>query len=1317
VAISFSPRQIEAIQTTGANLLVSAAAGAGKTAVLVERILYLLARSSRKIDLQNLLVVTFTRAAAREMKDRIGEALRQRIEKTPGETSFHLQLALLDRAPISTLDSFCQNVVRENFHVLGINPGFTVLDADEAELLWGETIQNVFELHYGDETDRGAEFRRLVDAYGGRREDQNLVAEVRRVADFLRTTANPDRWERLSLEALAPFAEANGTALALGETRWGQAFLGSIQDRLAGAVQRFANAIDLLADGGIDDPPLILFLDSLRDAAEEVRAHIADGRVDEWAEALTESTAKRMPSTPRGLDPERKDLRKKIKEGLIDPGRKVLSSLAGFEGRYTAADWVSSVRATQPLVRRFFLLTREVLDAFDAEKQALGVLDFNDLERLALRALQADPSGPLRPGPVAERYRDQFEHVLVDEYQDINELQDAILRMVSRQEDGRDRAPNLFAVGDVKQSIYGFRLADPDIFVHSYQTYRILGERPGATAPGDFRIDLPTNYRCRKPIVAAVNAVFRRLMADDLGGIAYDEPARLVCGRSIPQPPPGLPSRTNPDFVATELILAAEPERGATAEDGNAGTSTTGDDVAANSSENPSANEDEAAASPAEVSGAEREAAALATRLWELVGRKGDGSDAGIHVYAEHPDFPEKGPHYRPARWSDIVILLRAVSARAERFFDALRRCGIPLMAPPAGGLLQTLEARDLLSALHVLDNPCQDIPLAAHLRSPLCRLSDNDLTRIRLHSSDGDFFSAVERYGRGGSDDALRSRCAAAMSRLHRWRAAARQSSVAELIDGLIEETGYREYVATLPEGPRRQANLDALRARALQFDSFARRGLARFLRFLEALAESGGDPAAGISLSPGENAVRVLSIHKSKGLEFPIVCVADLGHQFNMQDLYRAVVTDREWLMGMKAPAGRRSVTLPSLSHEAVKEQRRRSSLAEELRLLYVAMTRAREHLILSASVNKPQAKLAEWDLWRADGADSLPSYLRLAANSPIDWVGPAIAGQSCVLPNDTAGTPGVTEPPVDKPFVVRIEGRGISPEEVAAGELPCGEEGQEPLSSSSPTSPESTDAAPPWHAEALAALDRVLLPLPQRIPPGIRAKLSVTEIKRLWDYSHEPEDGGPMTRLAPTAGANRYALPGTSGATTVMSPTERGTLTHLVLQHLDFSRCGSPEDIARAIVDLERLGLVPAETGDRVDVADLEWFFGTPIGQRFRAQPGAVRRELPFTALLPAAEVYRDLPDAERQPLKDESIVVQGVIDCLVVEPDGLRVVDYKTDAVTGLALEERAASCAAQLRLYARAAEEIYSRPAREAVLVFLRARETRTVDLG
>jgi ATP-dependent helicase/nuclease subunit A len=495
----------------------------------------------------------------------------------------------------------------------------------------------------------------------------------------------------------------------------------------------------------------------------------------------------------------------------------------------------------------------------------------------------------------------------------------------------------------------------------------------------------------------------------------------------------------------------------------------------------------------------------------------------------------------------------------------------------------------------------------------------------------------------------------------------------------------------------------VDALRARAAQFDTFARRGLGRFLRFIQGLSEAGLDPSAGISLSPGEDAVRVLSIHKSKGLEFPVVCLADLSHRFNLGDLYRAVVTDREWLIGMKRPTARRSVTLPSLSHEVVSEHRRRAMLAEELRLLYVGMTRAREHLILSSAVSNPEGMLERWGLWEADSSETLPEFLRLGATSHLDWLGPALAGQSVRMEaSEPRAVEGIGEGRPAAPFVVRV---------VETVEIPGSEE-----------KPGKGDTGVSGNEEKLSleALDRVLTLRPAPLPEGLRAKLSVTEIKRMWEYAHEPEDRGPGFVAAGGGGKDPYALallePETAQHES-MSAAERGTLTHLVLQHLDFARCDGIKSIRAQIDELSIMKAIPAEVAGQVDLDALDWLLGTEIGRALREQPDRIRRELAFTAWLPAVEVYPVPGTEERERLGEDRIVVQGVIDCLVVGDRNLRLIDYKTDAVTGEALDRRAASYGTQLRLYARAAAEVYSRPVSEASLVFLHPREIRRVDLG
>ncbi len=1404
--MKFSPEQRLAVETSGVNLLVSAAAGAGKTSVLAGRVLYAITQEVPPLDIENLLVVTFTRAAAREMKDRIGGALRETLSQYPDHARARRQLALLERASISTLDSFCQELVRQNFHVLDINPGFGVLDAEEGELLWAETLDGVFEAHYRDDGPRGVEFRALVDAFGGRRDDARLAGEVRRAADFLRTTARPAEWKARVLAALGEFGSPAGKIPVLERTFWGRRFIETLEAAHADIEARFDWLLRELAARGIPDAKLAGFAGDLRDASIRARRSLAAGEWTEWQQILADCASAKMPRKGPRVPPEYAEMRNLLKARVFDPARKQLTALAKFQARFSPEDWIDGVRSTSPLIGRFLALTEDALDAYAREKRQIGALDFNDIERLALDALSAretkvdssavgadETNGTnetarinetsnlssneafLTPGPVALQYRDRFERVLVDEYQDINELQAAILHLVSRQNDAQGRAPNLFAVGDVKQSIYGFRLAEPEIFLDAYRRAQSL--RPdapqsaasaGALSAGttenhvanidtaDFRIDLPRNYRCRRPVIDAVNSVFERLMDVALGGIPYDDSARLVQGRGASDPPADLPPSKNPDNCPVEWLLVdssapivsradggesavafspnGEPSDADTRGEEGAHSPDGGAENEAASEENEGEGED-AAAPEAEPALLEREAYALASRLWSLVGRRADGQNADLWI-------EDSGGVWRPVQWGDIVILMRSMTG-ADVFAAALRHCGIPVKAPPGGNLLDALEIRDLVSVLEILDNPCQDIPLAAYLRSPFCRFSADDLMRIRLGASEGDFYAAARAFSAGdsgakasaNSDDSsdLAERCRAALERIERWRALSRQVSVAELIDRILAESQYRAAACAGLDGDLRESNIETLRERAAQFDTFANRGLARFLRFLRRLAESGQNPASGDNAPPGENAVRLLSIHRAKGLEFPVVVIANLSGRFNLSDLYNPIVTDRRGLIGMRAPCKQRGVHLPALHHEAVRAGRRIAMLSEEMRLLYVAMTRARDLLILSGTVARPREAFDAWRLWSGGAkSETLPVFLRSSARCLLDWIGPALAGSAELAAKSeearaeqrrrgaSLGIARNQSVPLTLAHIIeRIEITGANTEFAKPPEAEAAEGASNAFAG---------DCAS-WEARALESLRRIAAASSApELPGGLRAKMSVTEIKRLWDYASEPEDGAPGWPFAPPASARKTCKefsakeseesPGKEERPPQLGAAERGTITHLAMRHLDYSRADSEEQVRGQVAALINQGLLPAVAADAVDCAAVARFFQGELGRRLASLPaGAIRREVPFTALVPAGEVYGFLPETARARFRGESIVVQGVADCVAAASDGLLLLDWKTDQVSaGPALEERAISYAEQIRLYARALSEIHRRPVQKAVLVFLWAGIEREVPL-
>ncbi|HEY8394634.1 MAG TPA: UvrD-helicase domain-containing protein [Thermaerobacter sp.] len=1046
----WTPAQRDAIYLRGRNLLVSAAAGAGKTSVLVERVIQRILDPHDPVDIDRLLVVTFTEAAAAEMRDRIRDRLERAIAERPADRRLRRQLALLGRASISTLHSFCLRVVRQYFFRLGLDPAMRVLSEHEAHLLEQEVLEELFERRYA-EADEG--FLGLVECYGGRADER-----LRELVLHLHRLAYSQPWPEAWLERLAGrFSDTRERPVE--ESPWfvpARQALGRYLDRLALRLERAAALCRRPGWPAELEPLLEQDAARLRDLARRLDDLDWDGIVRELAAA---NTWGRMPSL-RGLD-EAQKARKEQVQRLRDGVKGRLRELVeGIFGR-PAADVAADAARLAPLAGALVELVQDFDRALTSAKQERGLLDFSDMERYALRLL-LDPAarpGELRPSDVAREFRRRFDEVLVDEYQDINQVQDAILRLVARE--GSDGDPNLFMVGDVKQSIYRFRQAEPGLFLAKYHAFAPARDPAGsrAEAPGT-RIELNANFRSRPSVVHAVNFVFRQIMTPALGGLAYDESAALVPAAGYPPPDGDLAATAGEAPVEVHLIErepAGESDEDEPAPGG--GPAPGGSDEG---EPGPAGGEGDEEGS-VDTTSLEREAAVVAWRIRELV--EGAGGRPPLHVW------DKREGRYRPVRYRDIVILMRAVHSQAPVFVEVLARLGIPVYARSRTGYFQALEIEVMLALLRLIDNPRQDVPLASVLRSPLVGLTAAELAAIRLAAPGADYYTAVctaagwdlereepaegdepaggstgddagpapgvEETGRaaaanpagtnspgvspsgtagdgagggdggaggdgargsdaaGGSDAAipasLRERLRRFLSDLQRWRTLARRAPLSRLIEQIYAETGFPAYAAGMPGGEQRRANLEALLERARQFDQFARQGLFRFLRFIDRLRERGDDMGIAPALGEDDDVVRVMTIHQSKGLEFPVVIVANLGGAF-AQDKGDAVI-DRELGLGLKVADPELRVRYPSLSYWAVKEEARLADLAEELRVLYVAMTRARERLILVGAARDLPGRAAEWLAAAPGDGGPLPAAVLAGAASYLDWLGPAL------------------------------------------------------------------------------------------------------------------------------------------------------------------------------------------------------------------------------------------------------------------------------------------------------------------------------------
>lgn len=1240
----WTDEQWQAITKRGQNLLVAAAAGSGKTSVLVERIIRRIMDEVEPIGVDQLLVVTFTNAAAAEMRHRIGDALRKALKEQPHSAHLRRQLALLQRATITTLHSFCLGLLRQYYYLIDLDPDFRIADQMEGELLRQDVLEEQLEGWYELDSD----FHALADLMLDGQDDQVLVNLLLRLYEFSRSNPEPERW----LQEAANMFEA-ADKHGLDGLIWTKSVLHSLGLELGGLEGKMRRAVTLAssADGPAAYLPL---LEAEANALKAARRASQEG----WTavqQAVRSVTFAKLPPV-KGTDPVKeqvKDLRDKVKKAVNDLTEQYFSM--------TAEQYIADLGRLAPHMQTLARLVSVFGEEFQQEKRSRSLVDFGDLEHLALRVLtQRGEDGTVMPSPVSLQLREQFAEVLVDEYQDINLVQETILQMVSRDAD-YDGAANRFMVGDVKQSIYRFRLAEPKLFLEKYVTYEqdIQSLLPEAEMEADgLRIDLAANFRSRREVVDAVNYVFRQVMSPGVGEIDYDRSAELINRASYPE--------AEPDRLQVELHLIdrcnpladIDPTMGADGATDGEGTIPDGELEATE-----------------EASVAQLEARLIANRIRRWM-EPGEG-ETPLLV------FDKKAGGLRPLAYRDIVILLRATSGWGEAMQEELRAAGIPVYAEQTAGYFAATEVETMLSLLRVIDNPLQDIPLAAVLRSPIVGLKEAHLAHIRIRYASGPFHQAVFQYAdEQPANEGWEKRLRYFFSRLGKWRTEARRGALSELISLLYRETGYLDYVAALENGPQRQANLRALYDRARQYEAGSYRGLFRFLRFVDRLQEAGNDMGEARTIGESEDVVRIMTIHKSKGLEFPVVFVAGMGKQFNTMDLRSQFLLHKDLGFGPMAVEPDLQLRYPSLAALGIRQQLRRDMLAEEMRVLYVALTRAREKLILLGTAKDLAKSVTDWG--RQSDDDRLSDEDLIQAKGYLDWVGRAMlrhpaAGSLRAYPQTRGTGDAVTVRSIPDDSVWSFhyylsdelrEQTDLLGDDLSVWERLTRREVVEDRPSD-PDLREKVEASLGWK-------DRHL------IAARVQAKWSVSELKRRARTS----EGGSPFRLPSITEKPKFLAEQKSP----VSGAEKGTITHLIMQHLDLQRPLDEADIREQIETLKARRFLTEEQVLAVDMAQIARYFADPLGKRMK-EAKAVHRELPFTLVLPAYEVESAIgQDAPEQ------VIVQGVIDCLLEEHDGtLVLIDFKTDRIPAEPLssveEEMSRRYEEQIKLYVRAIHQI------------------------
>lgn len=1182
--MAWSAKQLEAIKTRGKNILVAAAAGSGKTSVLVERIIRRLTDEYDPITIDRLLVVTFTNAASSEMRERIGSALREAAQKEGGQ---HLrrQLLLLPSASISTMHAFCQSLIRRYIHLLPIDPKFRVAQQTELLLMEQDAMERLL-LHKYEEQD--ADFLALVDAYSGDDSDDPLAALISQLYHF--SCSQP--WQKKWLSALGDSLDCEN----IDDTCWADILKRRIVIDLVGASLLAKEAVAMIDGFGDEAKPYAEALLSDSTQLDHAATVAQGGTWNEMVAVVNSIEFVRWPSKKW-----ENDELKKILKDMRDKWKKVVENVAGAYFFATAEQFAEDMRATVPLMKALGELTIAYAEEYRAVKAEHGVLDFNDLEHYCLALLsEEDENGDIRPSDIARTLQKTYAEIMVDEYQDTNGVQEAIVQMLANPE-----KPNLFFVGDVKQSIYRFRLAEPELFLDKYHRYP--SERY------NHRIDLSQNFRSRVGVLSAVNDVFGSLMREHVTEIGYGEAERLNEGLVYPPHPRSF------DNTAECHILSHGEDSG----DG--------------------------------LSAVEREAVWIADYIAGLLAQ-------GKVVY-------DKGlKDYRPLAKRDIVILLRSVKRASGILLDALRVRGVSGYAEDDSGYFESSEIRVFLSLLNIIDNPHQDIPLAAVLRSAIVGMTEEELTNVRL-AGEGDLYDALN------ASAGTMKKAAAFLSQLDRWRTLARSRSVPELIWQLYQDTGYYDYVGAMASGTVRQANLEMLYDRAKAFEETDACGLFRFLRFIDKMLENDEDlGAAKDGGGENEDTVRIMSVHKSKGLEFPVVILANIGKQFNTQDMQKPILLHKSLGVGPYRVMAEDRYRYPTLARLAIAQQIISENHAEELRVLYVAMTRAREKLVMVGSTKDIEAMREKWTLLARH--DELPDSVIVGARSWLDWIAPVLAKHEAgfELRSEVMETEMTYR---DSEALWQIDYHHVCLEKEEAGKA------------------EQTELIKRIkHMEAVDIGDdmtdineRLLWQYPNKTSVNLPAKLSVTEIKRRF-AEHEEQATVPFEKQA-----DSYEKPRFLQTKKRLDAAEYGTMMHTIMQMIDMDGDLTEGSIKSQVDALAQRELIPADLAKEVDCHAIARFFALPLGKRMRESKD-VRRELPFGILIPAKEYYPEADD-------EETIFVQGVVDALFMTDTGWTLIDYKTDRFADAeTLKDR---YRVQISLYRRAVEQLTGIPVTNSYL--------------
>lgn len=1248
----WTDEQLNAIELHGCNLLVAAGAGSGKTAVLVERIIDIITNKEKPVDIDKLLVVTFTNAAAAEMRERVANAIYKLLSINPESERLQRQLTLLNKASITTIHSFCLQVIKNNFHKIDLDPKFRIGDETEILLLKQEVVEALIEEKYSEENLSEA-FIDLVESYCSNRNDNEVIEMILNLHKFAMSSPSPEEWLNQSAEDFNVGDDFN-----FEESKWADVLCKSIKIELSGIKKSLEKAISIIEK----DESLSNYLVSFQSDIDMItKLLISWDKFYKLKEGFENINFIKLKSCGKDVNKMVQEQVKKLRDKAKIQIREMCEDIFSYDND----EIKNEMNHLYPKMRCLCSLVIEFDHKFKEEKKKKKIIDFNDFEHFCLDILiERTDNGKGISSKTARELKDKYEEILIDEYQDSNLVQEAILTSIARNDEGNS---NMFMVGDVKQSIYRFRLAKPELFLSKYNSYS------GSGSGRNRKILLFKNFRSRSEIIDGTNYIFKQIMSKDIGELDYNESESLNVGADYKDL--NIENGVIGSKIEFNIIEKKEEEQEIIIE-------TLDNKVEIN------VEEDE------KIDNIMLEAIFTAARIKKLLDTE---TEKPFYV------FDKNLKDYRLVECRDIVILMRASSAWAPVFFEELKKQGIPAYADTGSGYFDTTEIKIMMSLLQIIDNPMQDIPMLSVLRSPIVAFTPEELIDIHLCDKSLSIFDAMKAFSTGFDNDTTSEKADSEfcikvksfLESLNKWREKSLFMPIDEFIWFLYTETGFYGYVGAMVKGIQRQANLRVLFQRARQYEETSYKGLFNFVSFINKLKSSSGDMGSAKILSENDNVVRIMSIHKSKGLEFPVVILAGTGKKFNLMDISNNLLFHYDLGIGSDFVDYKKRLYYTTIIKQSLKKKIKLEILSEEMRILYVAFTRAKEKLIIIGSVKDIKKSILKWSLCLNDKSEKLSEDIIIRGDGFIDWIGSSLIrhpdgirlrqigecdDSNIVIDSSKWKVNLYNRNDINKISIVGMDGKENISHTIKDDNKKDKAELLLNLNANIPSSEFCNEI------ETKLSYKYTYI-----ISSKLPAKVSVSELKRR--YSTDDEETKNVFNI------KLIKRPKFLEESKALTPAEKGTAMHAVLQHLELRSKIDIDYVKGQIMQMEEKEIITKNQADSVSAQRVVDFFNQDLGIRI-LKSNNVKREVTFQVRIKAAEYYKEIIGT---PSEGEEILLQGAIDCIFEEEGMLVLIDYKTDYVENDNSQAVIDKYNIQIKLYEEAVKKITGKIIKEKYL--------------